>query len=137
MIKYSFIRSLKCHLSSLYHIVCKFFVVKFVVILPFSLHTHTHTHTKRINRNSTQLPLSEWKMLKLLHILQKKKIYIYIYIQIDVTRIWLVPVKQYNKWHVMTLLNKFFLLVTLVYKTYIVKFEVSLFHSRLISHIKR
>ena len=67
VIQYSFIILLKYHFiaTSIY----KLFVVKFVINLAFSPHTKKK---KRINRNTTQSPLSVWKMLKLLQILGKK-----------------------------------------------------------------
>ena len=65
VIQYSFILLLKCHLNNTS--ICKLFVVKFVINLAFS------SHKKNIiNKNTTQSPLSVWKMLKLIQILGKK-----------------------------------------------------------------
>lgn len=47
---------------------------------------------KKKKRNTTQSPLNEWKMLKLIQKLQQKNL------ETNVTRIWFVSIKRYNKW---------------------------------------
>ena len=62
VIQYSLILLLKYYLiaTSVY----KLFVIKFVVTLAFS--------KIKNKKNTTQSPLSEWKMIKLIQILQQK-----------------------------------------------------------------
>ena len=63
----SFILLLKYHLIAT--LVCKLFVVKFVISLAFSPHTKKK---KKELIKIQQSPLNVWKMLKLIQILGKK-----------------------------------------------------------------
>ena len=97
-------------------LVCILFAVKFVIILAFS----PHKKIKRTNRNTTKTPLSKWKMLQLIQILQPKTYKL----------MW----QEYDWWHLNSLinecLNNFFTFIfisdMLVCKTYFVSITCSL-----------
>ena len=81
-----------------------------------------------MNINTTQSPLSEWNMLKLIQIIRKKNL------QIDVTRIWFVTIKQYNKW---MFENLFYFIGDMpICKTYIVSIINSLWVQEFIIDLK-